>query len=63
MSGKLAEWARTRKSRVEFPFPHHAIENLYVTDGSSFPSQGTANPTLTLMALTFRATEDLASRL
>jgi choline dehydrogenase-like flavoprotein len=40
----------------------HDIENLYVTDGSSFPSLGTANPTLTLMALTYRACRDISAR-
>lgn len=30
-------------------------QGLYVTDGASFPSQGSQNPTLTIMALTMRA--------
>lgn len=32
-----------------------AAQGLYVTDSSSFPSQGSQNPTLTVMALTARA--------
>jgi choline dehydrogenase-like flavoprotein len=38
--------------------PHNECwdaRGLYVTDGSSFPSQGVQNPTLTIMALTARA--------
>jgi choline dehydrogenase-like flavoprotein len=33
----------------------HDAPNVFVTDGSSFTSQGTQNPTLTMMALTARA--------
>lgn len=33
------------------------IKNLFITDGSSFVSQGCQNPTLTMMALTARACE------
>ncbi len=35
----------------------HDAPNVFVTDGSSFASQGTQNPTLTMMALTARACE------
>lgn len=35
----------------------HDVPNLFVTDGSSFVSNGCQNPTLTMMALTVRACE------
>nr|WP_211194483.1 GMC family oxidoreductase [Pyxidicoccus fallax] len=31
------------------------VPNLFITDGSCFPSQGAQNPTLTMMAITVRA--------
>jgi choline dehydrogenase-like flavoprotein len=35
----------------------HDISNLFVTDASCFPSIGSQNPALTIMALTIRACE------
>ena len=35
----------------------HEVSNLFVTDASCFPSIGTQNPALTIMALTIRACE------
>jgi choline dehydrogenase-like flavoprotein len=32
-----------------------AVPNLYITDGSVLPTQGSANPALTIMAVTARA--------
>ena len=37
----------------------HDVRNLFVLDGSAFPSGGVQNPTLTIMALTMRASEYL----
>jgi choline dehydrogenase-like flavoprotein len=37
----------------------HEVENLFVTDGACFPSQGPYEPTLTIMAVTVRACEYL----
>jgi choline dehydrogenase-like flavoprotein len=39
-----------------------AVPNLYITDGSVLPTQGSANPALTIMALAARAAERLAAR-
>ncbi len=41
----------------------HDIRNLYVVDGSAFVSGGVQNPTLTIMALTMRASEHLADQM
>ncbi len=39
-----------------------AVENLYIADGSVCPTQGSANPALTIMALASRLAEHLAGR-
>ena len=36
-----------------------AVPNLYITDGSVLPTQGSANPALTIMAVTARAADQL----
>ena len=39
------------------------VDNLYLTDGSVFASKAHKNPTLTIMALSMRASDHIASRL
>jgi choline dehydrogenase-like flavoprotein len=41
----------------------HDVKNLFVTDGSSFVSGGAQNPTLTILALSMRASEHLAEEM
>ena len=41
----------------------HGIDNLYVAGSSVFPAVGYSNPTLTILALTLRLADHLASRL
>jgi choline dehydrogenase-like flavoprotein len=38
----------------------HEVENLYVVDGSIFPSSSEKNPTLTIMAVSARAADHIA---
>jgi choline dehydrogenase-like flavoprotein len=38
-----------------------AVPNLYITDGSVLPTQGSANPALTIMAIAARAADRLIS--
>ena len=40
----------------------HGVKNLFVLDGSAFPSGGVQNPTLTILALTVRASEYLLAQ-
>jgi choline dehydrogenase-like flavoprotein len=41
----------------------HAVKNLFVVDGSAFPSASEKNPTLTILAMSWRATDYLADEL
>jgi len=38
-----------------------AVPNLFIVDGSVFPTQGSANPALTIMALSARTADYLVS--
>jgi choline dehydrogenase-like flavoprotein len=41
----------------------HDVKNLFVLDGSAFVSGGSQNPTLTILALSMRASEYMAERM
>jgi len=49
--------ATEREGVVDGDLRSFAIPNLYITDGSVFPTQGSANPALTIMALAARAAD------
>jgi choline dehydrogenase-like flavoprotein len=52
------------KTSVLDPFCRaHDIENLFVVDGSAFPNATEKNPTLTILALAWRATDYLAEQI
>jgi choline dehydrogenase-like flavoprotein len=53
--------ADERSGVVDSNLRSFAIPNLYVTDGSVLPTQGSANPALTIMALAARAADYLSS--
>ena len=41
----------------------HEVDNLYVVDGSFFPSSAAVNPTLTIIANALRVGDHLLERL
>ena len=41
----------------------HDLDNLYVVDGSFFPSSGAVNPALTIMANALRVADHLRERI
>jgi choline dehydrogenase-like flavoprotein len=55
--------ADPRTSVVNADCRTHDVPNLYVVDGSVFPSASEKNPTHTIMALAARAADDIADRL
>jgi choline dehydrogenase-like flavoprotein len=52
-----------RTSVVDADCRTHDVPNLYVVDGSVFPSASEKNPTHTIMALAARAADHVADRL
>ena len=41
----------------------HEVRNVFVVDGSAFPNASEKNPTLTILALSWRATDHLAEEI
>ncbi|MEZ4587464.1 MAG: GMC family oxidoreductase, partial [Gemmatimonadales bacterium] len=57
-------FGRDPKSSALDPFCRaHEVDNLYVVDGSFFPSSGAVNPALTIMANALRVGDHLLERL
>ncbi len=52
--------AHEREGVVDADLRSFAVPNLFVTDGSVLPTQGSANPALTIMALAARAAEGMS---
>jgi choline dehydrogenase-like flavoprotein len=52
-----------RTSALDGNCKAHEVDNLYVVDGSFFPSSGAVNPALTIMANALRVGDHLLERL
>lgn len=53
--------ARPEEGVVDADLRSFAVPNLYVTDGSVLPTQGSANPALTIMSLAARAADRMVA--
>jgi choline dehydrogenase-like flavoprotein len=52
-----------RTSALDVNCKAHDLDNLYVVDGSFFPSSGAVNPALTIMANALRVGDHLLERM
>ncbi len=51
------------RSALDLMCKAHELDNLYVVDGSFFPSPGAVNPALTIIANALRVGDHLLERL
>jgi choline dehydrogenase-like flavoprotein len=61
--GTVRFGADPRRSALDLDCRAHEVANLYVVDGSFFPSSAAVNPALTIMANALRVGERIAERL
>jgi choline dehydrogenase-like flavoprotein len=62
-AGTLVFGKDPKSSVLDLNCKAHEVDNLYVTDGSFFPSIGAVNPTLTIIANALRVADVIISRL
>jgi choline dehydrogenase-like flavoprotein len=62
-NGTIRFGADPRSSALDPNCKAHELDNLYVVDGSFFPSSGAVNPALTIMANALRVGDHLLERL
>jgi choline dehydrogenase-like flavoprotein len=62
-NGTIRFGADSRTSALDVNCRAHEVDNLYVVDGSFFPSSGAVNPALTIMANALRVGDHLLERI
>ena len=62
-AGTLRYGTDPKSSVLDVNCRAHELDNLYVTDGSFFPSIGAVNPTLTIIANSLRVADHIKGRL
>lgn len=62
-NGTIRLWRDPKTSALDPDCKAHDVDNLYVVDGSFFPSSGAVNPALTIMANALRVGDRILERL
>ena len=62
VQGGVIMGASPERSVVNPWWQHWRVPNLWVTGGSAFPQNGSGNPTLTILAATYRVADAFAGR-